>query len=185
VDFTFSLPGDTAQDQARLETLETAILKYLGDNVYADDETSLERRVVELLAGRDATLSLAEIGSGGSLAAALSTVDGAQQVLIGAYVAPNAKRLGRLLGTADDKSENSRKATERLAEAVAAATASEWAIAVGEPWKDDRGTEYVDVVFRLPDGRLEGRQVRFRGIGELARSRLSTQLLDMLRRRLR
>ena len=69
MDFTFSLPGDTAQDQARLETLETAILKYLGDNVYADDETSLERRVVELLAGRDATLSLAEVGSGGGLAA--------------------------------------------------------------------------------------------------------------------
>jgi len=43
----------------------------------------------------------------------------------------------------------------------------------------------VYVVFRLPDGRLESRQVRFRGAGELSRSRLSTQLLDQLRRRLK
>jgi hypothetical protein len=35
------------------------------------------------------------------------------------------------------------------------------------------------------DGRLESQQVRFRGTGELARSRLSTQLLDQLRRSLK
>jgi len=185
VDFTFSLVNDTEQDQAKLETLKAAILKHLGNNVYADDDTTLEQRIVELLAGHDATLSLAEIGSGGSLAAALSSVDRAHQVLAGAYVAPDAKKLGHLLDISEARKENHRRETERLAEAAASATESEWSIAVGEPWKDDRGTEYVDVVFRLPDGGLENRRVRFRGTGELARSRLSTQLLDMLRRKLK
>jgi nicotinamide-nucleotide amidase len=186
VDFTFSLPGDTARDQARLEELKDAIIEQLGDNVYADDETSLEGRVVELLADRGATLSVAEAGSGGSLAAAISGADGAQRVLAGAYVAPTAEKLRRLLGIRDGRTDISRRQeTERLAKAAAAATASNWAIAAGEPWKDDRGTDYVYVVFRLPDGGLESRQVRFSGTGELSRSRLNTQLLDQLRRRLK
>ncbi len=186
VDFTFSLPSGTPRDQARLEMLKGAILEHLGDNVYADDETSLEQRVVELLADSDGTLSVAEVGSGGTLAAALSGARGAHRVLAGAYVAPTAGKLRRLLGVSDDHSDESRsRQTERLANAAAAATASQWALAVGEPWKDDGGTDYVDVVFRLPDGRLESRQVRFRGTGELARARLSTHLLDQLRRRLK
>jgi nicotinamide-nucleotide amidase len=186
VDFTFSLPGESAQDRAKLEELKAAILKHLGDSVYADDGTSLEQRVVELLAERNATLSLVEIGTGGSLAAALSAADGARRVLAGAYVAPNAEKLLLLLGVRDKGGEEShRLRTERLARAAAAATASKCTIVVGQPWKNERRIAYVDVVFRLPDGRLEGREVRFRGMSDPARGRLVTQLLDMLRRRLK
>ena len=188
VDFTFSLGGDTAQDQARLDKLKDTILKHLGDSVYADDETSLEQLVVELLAARDATLSVAEVGSGGSLAAAISGADGTHRVLAGAYVAPTAEKLRRLLGVTDENwatGTSSSQRTQPLAAAVAEATASQWALAVGEPWTNERGVDYVDIVFKMPGGRLESQQVRFRGTGELARSRLSTQLLDQLRRRLK
>jgi len=188
VDFTFSLGGDTPRDQARLEELKDTILKHLGDSVYADDETSLEQRVVELLAARRATLSLAEVGSGGSLAAAISGADGTHRVLAGAYVAPTAERLRRLLGVSDEHwaaGTSRSQRTQRLAAAASEATASQWALAVGEPWRNERGVDYVDIVFKMPGGRLESRQVRFRGTGELARSRLSTQLLDQLRRRLK
>ena len=185
VDFTFSLPGDTPQDQTRLEKLKATILEHLGDSVYADDDTSLEQRIVELLAERNVTLGLAEVGSGGALAAALSGADGAQQVMAGAYVAPKTEKLRLLLDIGDDDLGKSRKQeAEGLAEAVATATASQWAIAIGEPWKDDRGTDYVDVAFRRPDGWLESWQMRFRGTSELARARLTTQLLDQLRRKL-
>ncbi|MHC4355223.1 MAG: CinA family protein, partial [Planctomycetota bacterium] len=185
VDFTFSLPGDTPQDQTRLEKLKATILEHLGNNVYANGEMSLEQRIVELLADRNMTLGLAEVASGGSLAAALSGADGAQQVMAGAYVAPKAEKLRRLLDIGDDDHGKSHKQeAESLAEAAATATASQWAIAIGEPWKDDRGTDYVDVAFRRPDGRIESRRMRFRGAGDVARSRLSTQLLDQLRRKL-
>lgn len=188
VDFTFSLPGDTQRDQARLDELKATILEHLGDSVYADDETSLEQRVVDLLAARRTTLSLAEVGSGGNLAAAISGADGAQRVLAGAYIAPTAEKLRRLLGVSDDRWDagiSPSQRTQRLAIAAAEATASKWSIAVGEPRPDERGVDYVDVVFKLPDGRLESRKIRFRGTGELARSRLSTQLLDQLRRKLK
>jgi len=188
VDFTFSLPEDTPQDRARLQELKQKIMKHLGEYIYADDETSLEQIVLKLLKARGETLALAEAGSGGTLAATLSSADGDGQVLTGAYVAPTMQKLCHLLGTNNDnllgKTSGGQK-IKRLAAAAADATASQWAIAVGEAKRDENGSGYVEVAFKLPDGRLESQQVRLRGTGELARSRLSTQLLDQLRRRLK
>jgi nicotinamide-nucleotide amidase len=188
VDFTFSLPDDNPQDRQRLEQLEQKILAHLGDYVYADDETSLEQHVVDLLAARDATLALAEVASGGGLAAGLNETDGAGRVLAGAYVAPTEEKLRRLLDVADDqwgRSVSSEQRAGLLAQAAADVTGSQWAIAVGQAAEGQGGARYVEAVFRPPDGRLEGRRLRLRGDGELSRFRLTTQILDQLRRRLR
>jgi len=109
-------------------------------------------------------------------------------VLAGAYAAPTVEKLRRLLGVPDDRwagSTSRSQKVEQLAKAAAEATASQWAITVGQAWQDESGAGYVDVAFRLPDGRVESRQVRLRDAGELGRFRLSTELLDQLRRRLR
>ncbi len=107
VDFTFSLPDDTPRDRARLEELKGKIMKHLGESVYTDDETTLEECVVKLLETRGETLALAEAGSGGSLAAALSSADASKDVLAGAYFAPTVEKLRRLLGVSDDPRETS------------------------------------------------------------------------------
>ncbi|GEM_PF-207133 len=188
VDFTFSLPEDTPQDRARLLELKQKIMKHLGEYVYSDDETSLEQQVLKLLKARGERLALAEAGSGGSLAAALSSADGNGQVLAGAYVAPTTEKLCHLLAVDNNEQPGSTSGDQiikRLAAVVADATESQWAVAVGEARRDENGSGYVEVAFKLPDGRMESRQVRLRGTGELARSRLSTQLLDQLRRRLK
>ncbi len=188
VDFTFSLPGDAPPDRARLEKLKREILKHLGDYVYADDETSLEQHVVKLLETRGTTLALAEAGSGGGLAAGLSGPDGADRVLAGAYVAPTEEQLRRLLRVSDDRwtaaTSNAQRA-KLLASAAADLTGSRWALAVGEARPDERGARFVEVALKAPGGPLETRRVRLGGTGELARARLSTHLLDQLRRRLR
>ena len=188
VDFTFSLGNDTAQDRERLQELKQKILEHLGDNAYADDETSLEERVIQMLEARSATLSLAEVGSGGSLAAAMSEADGGHRVLVGAYIAPTMEKLRRLLGVQSDKRTDGAsriQQIEQLARATADVADSQLAIAIGEAWRDENGAAYVDVAFKLSDGRMESRKVRLSGSGELARSRLGTQLLDQLRRLLR
>jgi len=188
VDFTFSLPEDTPQDRAKLLELKQKIMKHLGEYVYADDETSLEEHVLKLLKARGERLALAEAGSGGSLAEALSSADGDGQVIAGAYVAPTVEKLCHLLAIDNDRlpgGESQDQFIKQLAAAVAVATESQWAVAVGEARRDENGSGYVEVAFKLPDGRMESRQVRLSGIGELARSRLSTQLLDQLRRRLK
>jgi len=188
VDFTFLLPDDTPQNRARLQQLKQKIMKHLAEYVYADDETSLEEHVLKLLEVRGQTLGLAETSSAGSVSSALSKAAGADRVLAGAYIALTVEKLRRLLGVPDERwasSTSHRQKIEQLATAAADATASQWAVAVGETWPDKSGNAYVDVAFKLPDGRLESQQIRLRGTGELARLELSTQLLDQLRRRLR
>jgi nicotinamide-nucleotide amidase len=188
VDFTFSLPGNTPQDRERLLGLKKEVMKHLGEHVYSDDETSLEEHVLKLLKARGERLALAEAGSGGSLAAALSSTDGVEQVLAGAFVAPTVEKLLHLLAIDEKDDTGSISADQkikRLAAAAADATVSQWAVAVGDARKDENGSGYVNVAFRLPDASLESRRLPLRGAGELARSGLSTQLLDLLRQRLK
>jgi nicotinamide mononucleotide (NMN) deamidase PncC len=187
VDFTFSLPNDTPEDRAKLQSLKTQILKYLGDSVYAEDETtSLEDAVVKRLAARGETLALAEIGSGGALAAALNGAQDAPRVLAGAHVAPTPERLRHLLGI-DEPPAESRTAPESATEQFAAAAATEadsaWAIAVGEIQRGNGGAS-IQVALRQPDGRVESRSIRVQGTDAAARLRLITDILDQLRRRL-
>lgn len=188
VDFTFSLPDDTPEDRARLDDLKQKIAQHLADYLYAFDGTSLEQHVVCLLDKRDATLAIAEVGSGGSLAAGITDTEGAGTALAAAYVAPTEDKLRRLLHVPDDKwagaTSNDEK-TRLLAAAAAELTRSEWAVAVGAVRQGSNGARYVEVVLRLPDGGLEGQRVGLRGTGQYARSRLSTRLLDLLRRKLK
>ncbi len=187
VDFTFSLPKNTPEDRTKLQDLKAQIRKYLGDSIYADDEaTSLEEAVVRLLAARGQTLALAEIGSGGALAAALNGAKDAPRVLAGAHVAPTAERLRHLLGLGAppaDSNATPAAAAHQFAQAAAAEASSTWAIAVGQSQRGNGG-DYVQVAFRQPDGRAESRSVRAQGTDATARARLVTDILDQLRRRL-
>ena len=188
VDFTFSLPEDTPQDRARLQELKHKIMQHLGEYVYADDETSLEKHVLKLLKARGDSLALAEAGSGGNLAAALSSADGDEQILAGAYIAPSIDKLCHLLAMDNNDSISNISEEQRikkLAIAVADVTASQWVIVVSEIMRDDSGSGYVEVAFKMPDDSIENQRIRLRGNAELARSRLSTQLFEKLRRRLK
>jgi nicotinamide-nucleotide amidase len=188
VDFTFSLPEDTPQDRARLQELEKEIIKHMGDSIYADDNTSLEEHVLNLLKARGQTLALVEAGSGGSLAAALSSADIDGQVLAGAYISPTMEKLYHLLAIDNNNSFSNASEDQRikmLATAVADATASQWVVIIGEAQQDKSGSGYVEVTFKTPDESIENQKVRLSGNAELARSRLSTQLLDQLWRRLK
>jgi len=183
VDFTFALPDDTPRNRTRLAQLKREIMKHLGEHIYATGDVSLEQTVGRLLAKRGETLALAEVGSGGTLAATLSGTEEARPLLGGAYVAPTTEKLRRLLGVATGAS--GRQEVEVLAAAAAKAAATQWAVAVGAIVRDANRAAYVNVAFRSPDGRLETRNVSVRGAGEMAQSILTTQLLDQLRRRLK
>jgi len=188
VDFTFSLPQDTPEDRARLAELGDKIAQHLGDSLYARDATiTLETCVMRLLETRDETIALAEVGTGGALAAALNGAQGTHEVLIGAYIAPTTERLHQMLGghRRPDETAAHTDDVERLAQEAAAITGSRWVVATGEFLRDVMGNYLVPVVFRSPDGRVESRQIPVPATGDAARARLVTELLDQLRRKLR
>jgi len=181
VDFTFSLPEDTPQNRSRLETLKQQLAKYLGGNMYGAGETTLEEVVLKLLAERGATLALAEIGSGGSLAAALTGAEGIDKVLAGAYVASSEEKLWQML----DSTPGARPHPTKIVEAVTKATGSDCVIAVGEVRRKQNGSSYVEVAIKLPNGRNEQQQFRVRGNMKASRSWFVTQALDRMRRMLK
>ncbi|MBI4324486.1 MAG: CinA family protein [Chloroflexi bacterium] len=189
VDFTFSLPGNTPADRARLQQLERAVREHLGDYIYADDGASLEEVIVRQLQARGGPLALAEVASGGHLSAALSGVEGASRLLAGAYAAPTKEALARLLQLPLDLPEQSKKSgadkVKTLAAAAAKLTQSQWVIAVGPVESDEKGAKHIWVAFKMPEDRWETERWAVRDSGEIHPSTLTTQILDRLRRQLK
>jgi nicotinamide-nucleotide amidase len=184
VDFSFSLPPDHPRGPEEFRAVRQGLLDHLGEYIYAEDATtSLEDRVLSLLESRNITLSLAEAGSGGALAAALSGSTGAARSLLGAYVAADLRKLHKLVASPQESWEQT--SSVQIALEVARRTGSLWTLVTGEIRKGEEEGTWLPVWLRLPDGRVENREFRLAGTGESARARLVTELLDHLRRKLK
>jgi nicotinamide-nucleotide amidase len=181
VDFMFHLPGHAGADTARLEQLAAAARQQLGDACYATDDTSLEQVVLRRLETRGQRLALAEVGSGGSLAAALNGAAGAKAVVNGAFAAPTEARLAELLQAAAWRATDSAEArVKALAGAAAAHAGAKWAVVVGEA-RAESGTLQLAVAVKAGE-RCETRVFPVRDLEVSSRAGLVTQVLDLLRR---
>jgi nicotinamide-nucleotide amidase len=188
VDFTFSLPGNTAEDHARLKRLERDLLVHLGDYFYADDGSTLEESIVQTLAARGWGLALVEAGSGGHLAASLSGARGAGALLRGACTAPSEERLAGLLQVPPQTFSEWKEGAERtkaLAVSAQKRTGAKSVLAVGEVQSEPANAPGVWVALGLGEGKLETQWFAFRDTGESARAALCTQILDRMRRLLK
>jgi nicotinamide mononucleotide (NMN) deamidase PncC len=188
VDFTFSLPSDTAEARSRLESLKQGILKYLGDYVYATDGTSLEETVIQLLHARGLSLTLVEIGSGGSLAAALNGAAAARTVVAGAFAAPTEERMASLLHIPAESLARATSGPERAEELAATAstlTKSDWVVVVGDVERSAGSQAGVQVFYRRPGERPATQAVVLRGSADQAYFTMTTQILGYMLRLLR
>jgi nicotinamide-nucleotide amidase len=183
VDFSFTLPHGDQRGREEFQVVRQGLLDHLGEYVYAEDQTtSLEARVVSLLESRKITLSLAEAGSGGALAAALSGSEGAARSLLGAYVASDLEQLHKLVASPQETPEQI--SLDQVAQEAARRTGSRWALATGVIRQGEDGAAWLPVRLRLTDSQVESREFRLAGTGDSSRARLVTELLDHLRRKL-
>lgn len=187
VDFTFALPGRRPEDQKRLDAFRAQIVKELGASIYAEDESTLEECVGRLLEKNGIHLATAEVGSGGALAAGLSGTGTASRYFRGGVVAADEEHLRRLIevpaGAGGERPSAAQRA-ERLAEAVARHLEADSGVAVGAVQSDPQGARFVAVALRLAGRPNVDVRLALRGGGEIARTQLATQLLDLLRRQL-
>jgi len=188
VDLTFSLPGNTPDDFARLKALETELMKSLGEYLYTDEGYSLEECVVRLLARRNTNLVTVEVGSGGAVAAGLNYVENAPRYFWGGHVAPSDKILARMLDFPDSSFTELESSPEALTKALARRACeqeeSEWSIAVTETRKGDGDSRYLWVALGSREGGFTTQRLALRGAGESMRNTIVTQVLDLLRRKL-
>lgn len=85
-------------DPSGLPALERRVRDLLGDLVYGEGDTSLERVVSDVLRARGLHLAVAESLTGGMLASRIVGVPGASDVLLAGYVAYSAAAKVRDLG---------------------------------------------------------------------------------------
>ncbi len=182
VDFTFSLPEENGENREQLARLRQSILEVFPENVYATDEkTSLEDVVVSLLMDRGEKLVVAEIASGGSVGAALSGAKGYEEVLTGAYTAPDAEAMWRLIR--DDIPEETTQ-VEQIATSLSEGNNRQWAIVVGPPTLVESGPAHGNVAIRSADRETMVFPVPLRGRDHVSRARLTTRIVNELRKRL-
>lgn len=188
VDFTFSFPHNTPDNRTRLQRLAGDVRKHLGDYLYATDGSSLEAVVLQQFKSRGGSLVLAEVGSGGHLAAALSGAPGGAEVLAGVFAAPNETALARLLNLSPAEWSNCTPGADSaraLAHAAARLAAAPWSVAVGACREDETAGKSVWLAWRTAAGEVEAERISVRDSSEGWRADLTTQVLDRLRRRLR
>ena len=188
VDYTFSFPEDTPAQRKQLEAIQRVLRKHLGNYIYGSGSTSLESHILALLASHDQTLVIAEVGTAGELTRGLSRVVDKHDSLAGGYIAPTEHRLGGILGVAPKQWQLAVTDTEKaqqLAQAAATACRTTWAVAVGAVQLNDSAPSQLAIAIRAPDGQLETHTLRFRGSLTSSQARLSTSILNLLRKRLR
>jgi nicotinamide-nucleotide amidase len=185
VDFSFSVPGNTAADKARLQAVVEDIRKHLGAFIYAEDKSSLEEVVVRKLGNNGGSLVLAEVSSGGYLSAALTGAEGANELIAGAFAAPTAQAMARLLEVnLEELNRSGVQLAQALANAAARRTGSQWAIASGPVELDEKGNKFAWLAFRMPDDRWGTLRLAIRDSWGATHANLTTQIMEFLRRRL-
>ena len=128
------------------------------------------------------------MGTAGELVRGLSRSADNPESLAGAYIAPTDHRLGQILKIAPTQWQRALTRTEKvqqLAHAVSAACNSTWAVSVGEVQRKDAAPSELAIAIRTPDGQVDTHTLRFTGSLTSSQARLSTSILDLLRKRLR
>ncbi|MBD3175414.1 MAG: competence/damage-inducible protein A [Armatimonadia bacterium] len=99
--------------------LEDEIRGRLGDHVFGADDESLERVVVEMLTGRDATLATAESCTGGLIGSRITDVSGSSRCYAGGVVSYSNETKMALLGVDRLILEQHGAVSHEVAEAMA------------------------------------------------------------------
>jgi len=188
VDLTFSLPGNTDEDQKRLKSLEKELLTHINDYFYTDEGSSLEECVIGLFKEKGVKLTIAEVGSGGSLAASLNSSKDVNHIFQGGYTAPDNKSMANVLGMPVENDNNDaiskKEETGRIARWLCKKSNRLWSLAVSEIIEEN-DSRFVWIAFGSNDDGFDVKRVSMRGHGETGQARLVNKALDLLRRRLR
>ncbi len=177
---------------ALLSEVGTQIEALLGDRIYSRDSSSLEERVGALLAGTQATVSVAESMTGGALSDRLSSVPGCSAWFTGAFVTYSKHMKSQALGILPEALDRHGAVSKQIAEAMAVAvrekTGATYGLSVtGNAGPTTDGDEAPVGMVYIGISDASGAQVfhrQFIGDRPRIRSFAAQMALDILRRRI-
>ncbi len=166
--------------------------KYSMD-IYAEDDESMEERVVRLLSERGESVAVAESCTGGLLSGRLVNVPGASRVFKGGIIAYDNEvkisELGVSKATLEKYGAVSERCVEEMLKGLLEKFNTDWGIAVsgiagpeGGTAEKPVGTVYIGLINRKE--KIEVRKHNFRGERNVIRAKSVMTALDILRRSL-
>ena len=136
--------GDPSEQEARIHAEIERLKPLLGDLVYAEEDTTLEAVIGQLLRGTGRTLSVAESCTGGMISHLLTTVSGSSEYYLGSVTSYAIPVKEALLGVKAETIESngivSAAVAAEMAEGVRKAMGSTYAVAT-TGWADTYGDE--------------------------------------------
>ena len=164
-----------AEAEALVADFEAKIRDRLGAAIYATGAATLEAVVAGALAGRGASLAVAETLTQGDLSRRLARHPDAFR---GGVVAADGPRLAQLLGL-DGSDMTGESGAVALAQAVRRGWGADYGLAVVT---DEQDRPWVAVAGGPDTEGAEVRRLRFRGRDRRARTWTTTQALEFMRR---
>lgn len=179
--------GSEAEARAMIEPVERRVRARLGASVFATDDETLERIILDELRERGWTIGTAESVTSGMLAARLSLLPGSSQVFRGSMVTYAADLKRRLLGVPPELIDKHGVVSAETASAMAEGAADTLGVDVvtaltgvagPDPLEHPPGTVFVAV--RTPEG-ARARALRMPGDRERVRAYTTTTALQFTR----
>jgi nicotinamide-nucleotide amidase len=179
-------------DPAALEAARADFLPVLGEDLVGVGNGNLEDAVLGNLKARGETLAIAESMTGGLLAARLTAIPGASEVLLGGATVYSAKAKTALLGLGAGRLVHEGTVSEAtsyaLAEAVRTKLGATWGLGLtgnaGPGAEGDAPLGTVFIALAGPDG-TESRAYTLPGDRADVQLRATACALDLLRRTIR
>jgi nicotinamide-nucleotide amidase len=179
--------ADMDDIRRKLEIVEREIRKRLGNFILGEDDQTLEGVVLAELAGRQATLSVVEMFTGGQISARLAHLPGAEKIFRRGIVARDLAEVCAAvnLGSAAPGGELTPQTAEAVAGAALRSTSSTHALAVLIDL--DQGADRIEFGGTIclaiaTAGKVESRRSRILGGREWVRLGAVELGLDCLRR---
>ena len=179
--------ADMDDIRRKLEIVELEVRKRLGNFILGEDEQTLEGVILAELAGRQATLSVVEMFTGGQISARLAHLPGAEAIFRRGIVARDLAEVCAAvnLGSAAPEGELTPQTAEAVARAALRSTSSTHALAVLIDL--DQGADRIEFGGTIclaiaTAGKVESRRSRILGGREWVRLGAVELGLDCLRR---
>ena len=179
--------ADMDDIRRKLEVVESEVRKRLGNFILGEDEQTLEGVILAELAGRQATLSIVEMFTGGQISARLAHLPGAEKIFRRGIVARDLAEVCAAvnLGSAAPEGELTPQTAEAVARAALRSASSTHALAVLIDL--DQGADRIEFGGTIclaiaAAGRVESRRSRILGGREWVRLGAVELGLDCLRR---
>lgn len=185
--------ANTEEEASKLiEPVESEIRRRLGENIYGEDETSLEEVIAKILISKNLTISTAESCTGGLIASRLVDYPGISSVFLeGAVTYSNGAKINRLK-VKEETLENfgavSEETAREMAEGIAKTSGTNIGLSTtgiagpgGGTVEKPVGLVYVGLYI---NGNVQVKKLELSGTREMIRRRTTITALDWLRREL-